>query len=370
MDGLDGRRNGIGFTGQRDAGQAAMSLPGATRGGFKVTVSPGVVQVTGKSPFRNGGGGGGRAGISEWSRQSRASMVKTVASLDMTVLDNLVGYPAMVTLTLPGAWEVVAPTADVFKGHFAAWRKRYRRRWGIKWMGLWKLEFQRRGAPHLHLYQVVPLDASFTSWCSSSWSDIVAHPDPVERAKHARAGTRVDVMKGARASDPRRLAIYFGKHAAPGGEADKEYQHTVPQLWVDNGGPGRFWGYIGLEKASVTREIDASEFVVIRRWLRKAQRSTRGVTIPKHRRDTRKPLVDNRTKKLPVVTQVLRSDYKRCSVVELAPGVMAGHRRTYTRMVTRYRNPAALTKGAQGGFVLFNDAPAVTRAIARGLAQR
>lgn len=368
MDALDGRKAGIGFTGISDASDAAMQLP-AHGGGFRVTVSPGVIQVKGKSPFRTAGGGG-RANIREWSRSSRANMVKTVASLDLTPMDGLAGYPAMVTLTLPGDWEVVAPTAAVFKADFKEWRKRYARRWGVRWVGLWKLEFQRRGAPHLHLYQVVPSDPEFPSWCSQSWADVVNHPDPVQRANHARAGTRVDVMKGARASDPRRLAVYFGKHSAPGGEADKEYQHTVPQLWLDNGGPGRFWGYIGLEKACVTREIGLDEFIEIRRWLRKAQRSIRGVTIPKHRRDTRKPLVDNRTRKISVRTQVLRSDYKRCETVELAPGVLAGHRRTYTRMVTRYRNPAALTKDGQGGFVLFNDAPAVTRAIARGLQQR
>ena len=55
------------------------------------------------------------------------------------------------------------------------------------------------------------------------------------------AGTAVDVLKGLRACDPKRLAIYFTKHSSPNSLDYKEYQHIVPDVWRGAGrGPGRF----------------------------------------------------------------------------------------------------------------------------------
>lgn len=368
---VDGRRNGVGWKSRQQVESAAWSLPvGHSDAGVSVTVSPGVVRLKGAT--RPVPKNRGKQSITEWSRQSRANMVRVVASLDMTVLDSLPGFPAMVTLTLPGSWAVVAPDASTFKGYFEEWRRRYRHTYGTPFRGLWKLEFQRRGAPHLHLYMVVP-SGDFRTWCSQTWADIVNHPDPVERAKHARAGTRVDVMKGARASDPRRLAVYFGKHSAPGGESDKEYQHKVPELWVNSGGPGRFWGYIGLEKVSATVELSTEDFITIKRYMRKAQQASRGVTIPVDKRDTRKPLVDTGTRKIPYRKQVERMKMSKCGVIEVTPGVYIGTTLRapylYHRWVTRYRPSAAFRGRGSGGFLVVNDAPKMVAAMARGLSQ-
>ncbi|WP_157890419.1 hypothetical protein [Mycolicibacterium goodii] len=373
MDAL--RFQGLGFSAQAESSAAIMAMPAPALGreGWKLTVSPGLIQLTGRSPFRRSSGGGGHTAIREWSRWSRANMVRTVASLDMTRLDAEPGLPAMVTLTLPGDWEIVAPDSETFKSFFTAWRKRYQRAYGRKWRGLWKLEFQRRGAPHLHLYCVVPVEVinglDFRSWCSAAWADIVNHPDPVERAKHARAGVRTDIMKGMRASDPKRLAVYFGKHSAPGGESDKEYQHIVPEVWVNTGGPGRFWGYIGLEKISATTEIAYEDWVQAKRWLRQIARAQRAVTIPEPKRDMRKPLVDRVIHRVPVRVEVLRSDYSRIEVLDLGV-VQVGHRKRVLRSVTRYYRPSRLMQPNQGGFTLHNNAPATATAIARGLVAR
>ncbi len=65
--------------------------------------------------------------------------------------------PAMITLTYPGDWLTVAPSADAVKRvHFKALAKRWQRNWGHPLRCVWKLEFQRRGAPHLHLFTVPP----------------------------------------------------------------------------------------------------------------------------------------------------------------------------------------------------------------------
>lgn len=52
------------------------------------------------------------------------------------------------------------------------------------------------------------LGQPFRVWLSHAWTDVVAHPDPAERARHLLAGTAVDLLNGLRASDLKRLAIY------------------------------------------------------------------------------------------------------------------------------------------------------------------
>ena len=62
----------------------------------------------------------------------------------------------MVTLTCPGDWESVAPDGASVKRHMVVWRKRFQREWGEPARYIWKLEFQRRGAPHIHLWMAPP----------------------------------------------------------------------------------------------------------------------------------------------------------------------------------------------------------------------
>jgi hypothetical protein len=57
---------------------------------------------------------------------------------------------------LPGGWESVAPDGASVKGHMMLWRKRFQREWGEPARYIWKLEFQRRGAPHIHLWMAPP----------------------------------------------------------------------------------------------------------------------------------------------------------------------------------------------------------------------
>ena len=94
--------------------------------------------------------------ITGWSRRSRARMVATMAELDLAPLLMQQDEPAMVTLTYPGDWEAVAPHGPAVKAHLRAFFKRFERAWGMPWRGVWKLEFQRRGAPHFHLLMVPP----------------------------------------------------------------------------------------------------------------------------------------------------------------------------------------------------------------------
>jgi hypothetical protein len=204
----------------------------------------------------------------------------------------------MVTLTYPGDWLTVAPDGKTAKRHLQALRKRYVKAWGVEIHAIWKLEFQLRGAPHFHLLMVPPHGVArtpgakaraaawvgaglkFPQWLSAVWADIVAHPDPEQRRRHQVAGTGVDYAEGLRASDPKRVAVYFTKH---GSFAAKEYQNCVPDAWQEPGkGPGRFWGYWNLARVTVGVEVTHEQADkaarIVRRWAR-AQGTTRQVTV-------------------------------------------------------------------------------------------
>nr|WP_253847331.1 hypothetical protein [Mycobacterium gordonae] len=216
--------------------------------------------------------------ITEWSRKSRSAMCRTFAELDYSPLVESGRVPAMVTLTYPGHWEVVAPDGASVKRHMVLWRKRFQREYGEPARYIWKLEFQRRGAPHIHLWMAPPMSLGrsgrgFAQWLSATWAQIVDHPDSAQKARHRLAGTAIDVRNGLKACDPKRLAIYFTKHSSPNLHGDKEYQHIVPDLWRRPGhGPGRFWGAYGLKKAVAVVEIAQDAYLtarrIVRRWSR------------------------------------------------------------------------------------------------------
>jgi hypothetical protein len=292
--------------------------------------------------------------ITAWSKDSRAKMVEVLAQLDyssfvkwlvMPPLGKLDGEQlegprnahtngsvGMVTLTLPGDWVTVAPNGKAFKRLFSNFKKRWMRDVG-EWRCLWKLEFQERGAPHIHILTYVPALVSgiaFEAWVSETWCDTVAHPDPEERRKHLAAGTGVD-FKSGKMTDPRRIGIYFMGHSAKTTD-NKEYQHLVPKEWQGEGdGPGRFWGYNGLVKAVVTVEMTRQNVVWMMRELRKLKKA----------RDWRQELIRERgiakrEKREALAPHLVKSKKKRCY---------------------------GLGRGGsnRGGFVLLNDALPVVR---------
>ncbi len=150
----------------------------------------------------------------------------------------------MLTLTAPGEWEslyladcdgVVIEGGRVIKAQMKALRKRLGRflsGLGISsWSALWFLEFQARGAPHIHLMLFDCILSADTlrrlrGWLGRAWAAVVAHPDPVERAKHVRVGTRVEKMR----------SNHFGYAVK---YATKTEQKEVPSEF---GSVGRFWG--------------------------------------------------------------------------------------------------------------------------------
>ena len=341
------------------------------RRSFRVAVAPGVVALAQRDPVRaeraadramdrrrkevdlraagmvDDDGARGRGDVTYWSAKSRARMCRTLASLDYGPIVDNGALPAMVTLTYPGDWERVAPDGKSVKRNFDTFRKRFERWSGRSAAWVWKLEFQRRGAPHLHFWLAVPgADVTaFRSWLGRAWADIVAHPDPEERRRHALAGTAVDVLSGLRGSDPKRLAIYFTKHNSPNSLQDKEYQHIVPSSWRQPGrGPGRWWGVYGLRKHVATVEIGLTAYVKARRILRRWSRSTAAYGAGS---------------RFPTATGP-RTSRVRVPRVDSETGVV---RYRYVRR----RRCLCATGSLNGGFALVNDGPMFATQLARAI---
>lgn len=289
--------------------------------------------------------------ITEWSRKSRSSMCRTFAELDYSPLVESGRVPAMVTLTYPGNWEVVAPDGASIKRHMVLWRKRFQREYGEQVRYIWKLEFQRRGAPHIHLWMAPPIwpgrsGRSFAQWLSETWAQVVDHPDAEQKARHRLAGTAIDVRNGLKACDPKRLAIYFTKHSSPNMHGDKEYQHIVPELWRQPGrGPGRFWGVYGLKKAIAVVELAQDAYLAARRIVRRWSRNQAVYGDSSSRFPT---AVMPRT----AIRQVPRVD-RATEVVE------------YRRV--RRRRALCDQGGLAGGYALVNNGPEFAAKLARAV---
>jgi hypothetical protein len=310
--------------------------------------------------------------ITGWSRKSRANMVRALCELDYEpMLSDPARVPAMVTLTYPTDWLAVAPNGKTAKRHLHAFRRRYEKAWGEPLVAVWKMEFQKRGAPHYHLLMVPPHGLSrtpgprataaarvgagrpFSEWLSAVWADIVGADDELvvdekgrtERGKHLQAGTGIDHKEGLRAYDPKRVAVYFTKH---GSFAAKEYQHCVPEPWQEPGhGPGRFWGYWHLERRTAVVEVTPEHAVnaarIARRWAR-AQRTTRLATVTRTRGGQARPQ---------------RADIISVAGAYLAERASPSQRRKVRRRVRRFGNGR--------GFISVNNGQIFAVQLARAL---
>lgn len=246
---------------------------------YTVGFSPGSVRVAKSSSDRKGTKAENwqpRKAGTTWSDKSRAKMLERFSTLDFTPFAEQASIIAFLTLTYPSDWLTVAPTSQSAKRHLSMLRKRFEREFSRPFFALWKMEFQRRGAPHFHLLAPIPKGSDFKTWLSRTWTEIVNHPDALERSKHLQAGTGVDKAKGIAADTAQRISYYFSKHSSAN-KGLKEYQNTPPEEWVEAGSVGRFWGYWGLEVATVKLSVSESDALFVARTLRRWQRANRKI---------------------------------------------------------------------------------------------
>jgi hypothetical protein len=172
-------------------------------------------------------------------------MLRFLQSVDREV----VGLPLFVTLTYPGEW----PGDPVrWKRDLETWLHRLRRAHPEAW-AVWRLEPQKRGAPHYHLL-VFGLATLPKEWLSETWFEVVGSGDE----RHLRAGTQVQ-----RVESWRRVIGYAAKYLA------KEICE-LPATW--QAGVGRWWGVHNRKCArreAMQIELQGQEFYRVRRVLRR-----------------------------------------------------------------------------------------------------
>jgi len=188
-------------------------------------------------------GGGTRGKITTFSKASRRRLMQTIAKLRRNA------YPTFVTLTYPAEWPS-DPTE--WKRHL----KVFRLRLGRKFPGvcfIWRLEFQKRGAPHYHLLVWGAPYGKLLEWVSLAWYQVVDSGDE----KHLRAGTRVERIRSFK-----QVMRYASKELGKVSQVVNEYH-----------GVGRWWGVFGrdfLPWAVLSRlqvhDADVDRFM---RWLRR-----------------------------------------------------------------------------------------------------
>ena len=137
-----------------------------------------------------------------------------------------VQFRVMITLTYPATfpkdWRTCA-------AHLRRFLLRLQRRYvGIRCF--WFIEFQKRGAPHFHIFADRPVSLE---WLSDTWAAVCADSVPEsERELHRRAGTRCEFLRGGLGA----AVSYAAKYAR------KQLQKEPPG---DFQGYGRWWGYRG-----------------------------------------------------------------------------------------------------------------------------
>lgn len=150
-----------------------------------------------------------RGTIFGMSRKSRARMMYAFAAIDWTPLLEQAaptgGRVPMDTLTYGRYWLAACPDGRVFHDHLDQLWRAHERSWGSydgdkRWVPQrircgWKLEFQRRGAPHAHIFKAEPQGAArvpgrgkkpvgaglpYKQWLSATWTHIVYGSAPCE----------------------------------------------------------------------------------------------------------------------------------------------------------------------------------------------
>jgi hypothetical protein len=149
----------------------------------------------------------------------------------------------------------------IFKAHLDAFGRRFLRKYPHAGFH-WKLEFQKRDAPHFHpIFWNLPTDAAsmrrFRRWLAQAWYEVVASNDP----KHLAAGTSADVIRSQFG-----IMRYVGPYVS-------DEDQSRPGWEV-----GRYWGTVGKRNIPYATApqvtLSPAESLLLWRTARKYQRAT------------------------------------------------------------------------------------------------
>jgi len=199
--------------------------------------------------------------ITDFSRKSRNRLLKNTLSLEYTPR-------VFITLTYPTFYPA---DSSEWKRHLDNFSRELRRQYPDSYF-IWKLEPQKRGAPHFHLLGDIfnqELDKDFYNVVSRLWCRVVGTTGE-NRRKHEQAGTRVDFLEHNDSN--KKIFSYVSKYIG------KPINGEDLPGWSR---PGRFWGVINKSsmpgKEVLNIKLDDNEIVLIKRlakkWVRKIKQS-------------------------------------------------------------------------------------------------
>ena len=155
-----------------------------------------------------------RKDVKQFSWAARKRLAFTAANTDTV-------FTSMLTLTYPRTFP--NDGKDVKRNLNAFLVALRRRTAGVLY--LWFLEFQKRGAPHIHIViRGVRVNHDAQHWVSKTWYRLCNTNDP----KHLAAGTRLERIRSSNGA--RNYCVKY---------AHKMQQKDVPALYRN---VGRFWG--------------------------------------------------------------------------------------------------------------------------------
>lgn len=174
-----------------------------------------------------------RGKIAEFSTRSRKRLLEMCARLDLA---RIVMSMPVIFITLTYAAQF--PSTEQSKQHLRAFLERIRRL-APEASGVWRLEYQERGAPHYHLI-FFNLPYLPKRDLQAMWAEIVGLEFWDWTGDKPRPPmTRIEAIR-----HPRRAMAYVSKYVAKhdGGSSDSGF-NDVPYLHA-----GRFWGIFNKEK--------------------------------------------------------------------------------------------------------------------------
>lgn len=172
-----------------------------------------------------------RSEIKTFSKASRQRLAFVASNTDIR-------FTSMLTLTYPREFPNDGKDVKRNLNTFLTYLKR--RVDGLDY--LWFLEFQRRGAPHIHLLlRGMRVSKVNQAWVSNTWYRICATGD----VRHLAAGTRLERVR--KPDGARRYALKY---------AYKMKQKVVPENYRN---VGRFWGHSRSVKPTLTRVVPCTE---------------------------------------------------------------------------------------------------------------
>ncbi|GAA5522331.1 helitron helicase-like domain-containing protein [Aliifodinibius salicampi] len=183
--------------------------------------------------------------ITDFSRKSKLRLLKKTNRVDHENKSN----PFFITLTYP---EKYPEKREEYKRDLDTYFKRLKRAFGnLEY--LWRLEAQKRGAPHYHLLIYFENEINIEvlkKWTSRNWFEVVQRNWDIKDLKHLKAGTNCKRIK-----EYRQVVYYVSKYMA------KEDEERLKNQ-------GRYWGVsTGWEDFIASDKLEGKELIWFRRLL-------------------------------------------------------------------------------------------------------